>query len=102
VKFEEVRAPARWASINCWIAGFADADQRELGRGEEGIDRHQEQDDEHPQQHVRNHGTLILTFKGIIARESAFRNPIRGFWHSLQYNPVNPCALDEREMMFAK
>ena len=44
-------------------AGFAHADQRELGRGEEGIGRHQEQDDEHPQQHVCNHGTLILTFQ---------------------------------------
>ena len=36
-------------------AGFADADERELGRGEESIGRYQEQDNEHPQQHVRNH-----------------------------------------------
>ena len=44
-------------------ARFADADQRELGCGEEGIDRHQEQYNEHPQQHGCNHGTLILTFQ---------------------------------------
>ena len=42
--------------------GFADANQREFSRGEESIHRHQQQDDEHPQQHGCNHGILILTF----------------------------------------
>ena len=44
-------------------AGVAHADQRELGCGEKGIDRHQKQDDEYPQQHVWNHEGLILTFQ---------------------------------------
>src|ERR1700722_15663310 len=43
-------------------AGFADADQRELGGGEESVDRHKQENNEHPQQHGCNHGRLILTF----------------------------------------
>ena len=42
---------------------FADADQRKLGRCEERIGCHQEQDEKHPQQHIRNHGGIILTFQ---------------------------------------
>jgi hypothetical protein len=44
-------------------AGFADADEREFGCREEGVDCHQQQYDEHPQQHGCNHGCLILTFQ---------------------------------------
>ena len=44
-------------------AGVAHTHQGEFRCCEEGIGRHQEQDDKHPQQHVRNHGTLILTFQ---------------------------------------
>ena len=63
VKFED-GAGARAVGFDQLLdARFAHADQRELGCGEEGIGRHQEQDDEHPQQHVCNHGTLILTFQ---------------------------------------
>ena len=44
-------------------AGITDADQREFRGREECVGRHQEQDEEHPQQHVGNHGRLILTFQ---------------------------------------
>ena len=63
VKFEDGAGADAVGFDQLLDAGFAHADQRELGRGEEGIGRHQEQDDEHPQQHVCNHGTLILTFQ---------------------------------------
>ena len=43
--------------------GITDADQREFRGREESVGRHQEQDEEHPQQHICNHGRLILTFQ---------------------------------------
>ncbi len=42
---------------------FANADQSKFRRREEGIGRHNEQDDKHPRQHIRNHGEVILTFQ---------------------------------------
>ncbi len=47
---------------------FADADQRKLGRCEERIGCHQEQDEKHPQQHIRNHGGIILRDCGRLQR----------------------------------
>ena len=44
-------------------AGIAHADQGELRGSKECVGRHQEQDEKHPQQHVGNHGRLILTFQ---------------------------------------
>src|SRR5581483_2666884 len=35
--------------------GFADADQRELGSGKEGIGRNQGDDQQYPEQHKSNH-----------------------------------------------
>ena len=63
VKFEDGAGADAVGGDQLLDAGFAHGHQRELGCGEEGIGRHQEQDDEHPQQHVCNHGTLILTFQ---------------------------------------
>ena len=53
-------APARDQLLD---AGIAHADQGELRGSKECVGRHQEQDEKHPQQHVGNHGTLILTFQ---------------------------------------
>ena len=63
MKFEDGACAGAASFDQLLDASFADADERELGCGEESIGRHQEQDDEHPQQHVCNHGTLILTFQ---------------------------------------
>ena len=53
-------APGRDQLLN---TGITHADQGELRGSEESVGRHQEQDEEHPQQHVGNHGRLILTFQ---------------------------------------
>jgi hypothetical protein len=44
-------------------ASIAHADQRKLRCSEESVGRHQQQDQQHPQQDKSNHGTLILTFQ---------------------------------------
>ena len=93
VKFEDGAGAHAVGFDQLLDAGFAHADQRELGCGEEGIGRHQEQDDEHPQQHVCNHGTLILTFQrdNRLADEN-FWSAIRGHGDSLavqlELNPL--------------
>src|SRR5580692_1860058 len=45
-------------------AGIADADQGKFRSGEEGIGCHQEKDQKDPEQHVSDHGRLILTNRG--------------------------------------
>ncbi len=47
------------------------AHQGEFRGSEECVGRHQQQDEEHPQQHVSNHEGLILTFqRGMLARSA--------------------------------
>ena len=52
-------------------AGIAHAHQGEFGCREEGIGRHQEQDQKDPEQHKGDHGTVILTFGSSWARRIA-------------------------------
>jgi len=56
---------SRWIALflQAVLFGIAHAYQGKLSCGEEGIGCHQEQDQKHPQQHVGNHGRLILTFQ---------------------------------------
>src|ERR1035437_5787495 len=87
VKFEDGAGASPVSYDQLLDARFAHADQRELGCGEEGIGRHQEQDDKHPQQHVCKHGTLILTFQ----RDNGWRDKrswstITGYWTRWRYN----------------
>src|SRR5208282_2811438 len=63
VKFEDGAGAGAVGFDQLLDARLAHADERELGCGEEGIGRYQEQDNEHPQQHVCNYGSLILTFQ---------------------------------------
>ena len=44
-------------------AGIANADQGEFRGGKKRICRHQEKDQEHPEQHKGDHGWLILAFQ---------------------------------------
>jgi hypothetical protein len=44
-------------------ARVADADQGKFSSGKEGIDCNQEKDQKDPEQYVRHHGCVILTFQ---------------------------------------
>src|SRR5581483_11662686 len=48
-------------------AGFADADQRKFGCGEEGVGRHQGYDQQDPEQHKCDHLRVNFNISGLVS-----------------------------------